>query len=124
MSIDEVGNEATRLLLDGESHRLREQYHAADTRVERSGAGFFVHFDVPDDIERIDTGERTVIHGVHATMDCLQYGMGFVLFVDDGLLSMVEGYTYEEEFPADIQTLRGVNVEYSGDDGVERRTLG
>lgn len=42
--------------------------------------------------------------------------MDFMLFVDDGRLSMLEGYTHQEELPANIETVHGVQLEYSDDD--------
>jgi len=118
-TIEEIGEKVAEMLLAGETdelRRLRNQYEAADTTVERSTTGFFVHFDVPDTIEPIETEERTILRGVYATLDSLQHGMDFMLFVDDGKLSMLEGYTHQEELPADMETLHGVQLEYSEDE--------
>jgi hypothetical protein len=121
-TVDEVLDEATRMLLAGKTpvlQRLREQYKAANTEIERSETGLFVHFDVPDDVEPARTEERRIIRGVYATMDCLQHGMDFMIFVDDGKLSMLEGYTHQEAFPADMQTVSGVDLEYSEDNSYD-----
>lgn len=121
-TIEEIGGKVMQILLSKDNielQQLRQQYEAADTEIERSETGFFIHFDVPTDIESIGTKDRTIIRGVYATMDCLQHGMDFILFVDDGALSMLEGYTHQEELPLDSQTLQGVQFHYSADDNSE-----
>lgn len=118
-TIGKIGEKVVEMLLSGETdelRRLRNQYEAAETTLERSTTGFFVHFDVPDDTEPIETKERTILRGVYATVDCLQHGMDFMLFVDDGRLSMLEGYTHQEELPDDMETVHGVQLESSDDD--------
>jgi hypothetical protein len=36
---------------------------------------------------------------VIARMEGLEHGAGFMLFIDDGVLVMLEGYTYDEPWP-------------------------
>jgi hypothetical protein len=90
------------LLLTGD-HRataaLRAQYgRASVSRVEFSGAGFFVEFSVPADAPRAEPGELT---GGNARIEVegLEHGAGCVLFVRDGMLRALEGYTYGEPWP-------------------------
>jgi hypothetical protein len=115
-TIEELADEVTRMLLSEDtstSKQLREQYEASDFEIERSESGFFVHFDLPDDVEPIEAEKRIIIRGVYATMDGLDYGIDFNLFVDDGVISMLEGYTHQEEFPSDVESLHGVQLEES-----------
>jgi hypothetical protein len=68
---------------------------------EFSGAGFFTHFALPKGAMAAPV--RTLRFGdVHATIAGLQHGADFVLFVDDGRLSMLEGASYGEPWPEEI----------------------
>src|SRR5690348_4348570 len=64
---------------------------------ERSSVGFFTELSVakgaplaPGPTGRVPFGD------VEATLAGLQHGAGFLLYVEGGLLSMLEGYSYEE----------------------------
>ncbi len=65
---------------------------------ECSGAGFFTEFVVDQSLERAPVG-NVRIADVLATVPTLVRGAGFVLFVEKGYLSMLEGYSYEEPWP-------------------------
>ena len=40
---------------------------------------------------------------VETTISGLRHGAGFVLFVDDGQLAMLEGFSYDGPWPQDIK---------------------
>jgi len=67
------------------------------TSRENTGAGFFSDLSVArDPAHKVTAGERT--RGwVHARIDGLQYEMGFILFLEDGFLSCLEGYLNGDE---------------------------
>ena len=76
---------------------LRAQYAAATVvRRELTGVGFFIDYAVPVNLPRIvppnlEMGDAaTLTNGI---------GVGFVLFVRDGAISMLEGYTYDQPWP-------------------------
>jgi hypothetical protein len=80
---------------------LRAQYAAATVvRRELTGVGFFIDYSVAVDAPRIvppnlEIGDAaTLTNGI---------GVGFVLFVRDGAISMLEGYTYDEPWPDDAR---------------------
>lgn len=91
---------------------LREQYDRADLEVDLTGAGFVVGFELPDDVRAIPIDERFHLGDVEATMNELDHGMGFVLFVEDGQISELEGYTYEEPLP---EMVTGLTLRYTGE---------
>lgn len=69
-------------------------------RVERreyTGVGFFTEFRHPDDVVRLPSSRRIRFGDVHADIDGLAHGAGFLLFIDNGLITMLEGYTYGGE---------------------------
>jgi hypothetical protein len=71
------------------------------TQRENTGAGFFTEFTVaptavPAPAAKLCFGD------VEATIRGLRNGAGFLLYVDRGLLVMLEGYAYEEPWPETI----------------------
>lgn len=80
---------------------IRQQLaHATITHREITGVGFFVHFALPADAPvRRDLLDVT-IGDVGAAFPGLQHGAGFLLFIRDGAVCMLEGYTYDEPWPA------------------------
>lgn len=81
---------------------LREQARGA--RVvsrEYTGVGFFITFDLAPDAPRLRQ-DKFHFGDVNAQVDGLEHGAGFVLFVQGGALSLLEGYTYAEDWPGEI----------------------
>jgi len=85
---------------------LREQLRQATvTSVELSGVGFFAHLAVPRGLP-IATPPRIVGGDAAIVLTGVEHGAGCVLFVDDGRLSMFEGYTYAgEEWAESVATI-------------------
>lgn len=74
---------------------LREQLaHASISSRELTGVGFFTHFAVPHEAPvRRDLASAELLD-VGARIPEIEHGAGFILFVRDGVISMLEGYTY------------------------------
>ncbi len=73
---------------------------------ELSGVGFFLNFSVPESAPRIGSG-RIVIGDVYFDLEGVEYGGGAILFVDDGHVSMLEGYLYgDEQWPKKPHLIR------------------
>ena len=91
---------------------LREQ--SARGRVanrEHSGVGFFCHFELDRDAPALRGDFH--IGDVHAEVEGLAHGVGLVLFIREGRLSMLEGYTYDRPWPENIG---GFTLRYSDSD--------
>lgn len=91
------------LLLAGDhpmSVLLREQYvRAAIREVELTGVGFFIEFEVPGDVARTDPANVTG-GNVHIEVEGLKHGIGCLLFVRDGVIATLVGYTFgDDEWP-------------------------
>ena len=103
-SMDELESAVVEMLLKG-GHpalvALQEQArHATVRKREYSGVGFFTEFDIPPSIPAAPVvTPRATVADVEATIDGLRNGAGFTLFVRDGYLEMLEGYTYDEPWP-------------------------
>lgn len=86
---------------------LRAQAERARiSRREYTGVGFFCDFDVPSDAGPLPTRSDFHVGDVNASLDGLKHGAGFVLFVRNGCLAMLEGYTYEEPWPQEVRNLK------------------
>ena len=63
-----------------------------------TGVGFVTKLDT--DVERAPVRPgRLCVGDVTVTIDGLERGAGFVLFVEDGVLDTLEGFTYDEPWP-------------------------
>ena len=79
---------------------VREQLaHATVGKREFSGAGFFTDFVVPTDARVRRDLPPMEIGDVGAEVPGLQHGAGFLLFIRDSGVSMLEGFTYDEPWP-------------------------
>jgi hypothetical protein len=68
-----------------------------------SEVGFFLTFDVPDEAPTILNPKDFHFGDVTASVDGLQFGAGFVVFVRGGRLDSLEGYSYDEPWPKTIR---------------------
>jgi hypothetical protein len=65
---------------------------------EYTGVGFFTNLRVPASAPRFPQTSRLVLGDVHAEVEGLQHGVGFLLFVDNGALQMLEGFSYVDSW--------------------------
>ena len=82
---------------------LRAQASAATvTKREMTGVGFFTTFSVPDHCSRLSRSKgQTWLADVGADLVGVEHGVGFVLFLRDGQIAVLEGFTYgESPWPA------------------------
>jgi len=95
-------------LLDGEDEVLsvlRQQLKAAVVSArEMTGVGFYTTFSVPDRVSRVPGNVSFKFGDVIAKMRELKWGAGFLLYVQEGALHMLEGYTYDEQWPGRISS--------------------
>lgn len=67
-----------------------------------SGVGFFADLVVPEDVEPARLHRDSLWFGdVAAEFDGLAHGGGFVVRIAEGRLEMLEGYTFDEPWPAE-----------------------
>jgi hypothetical protein len=85
---------------------LRQQFAVVEVeRREFSGVGFFTYFRVPASTLRLDGRTRMVIGDVYAEVTCLDHVVGFLLFVCDGALDMLECFIHDDQWPASPPSL-------------------
>ena len=80
-----------------------EQSHVSHR--EFTGVGFWTDIDMPDDLAAVTPSDFTV-GDVHATVDGLERGAGFVLLVRGGRMVQLEGYAHDEPWPLEIGAFR------------------
>lgn len=100
---EKLEEEVLRMLFEGDEPTLaalRFQLQLAKRNCrEMSGTGFFTHFKVPVEAPRLPNNPSFKFGDVTAELEGLQHGAGFMVFIDDGLLTMLEGYAYDEAWP-------------------------
>ena len=99
--------EAMEKLLNGNVANfstLREQLKAATVADRKNtGSGFYVDFFIPQNAPRISANPSFEISDVAGKLNGGKLDIGFVLFVKEGALSMLEGFTYgSDEWPEQI----------------------
>ena len=98
MKHKELANQVMKMLLSGDDKvllTLREQYESAViVSEEDTGVGFFICYQV-DSTMRIGEEFKTTfqIGDIDGEIDGIDGAVGFVLFIKDGYLTMLEGYT-------------------------------
>jgi hypothetical protein len=110
---NELERAVMTMLLTGDHptlQQLREQYDAASlSKRELTGVGFFADFSVPQGVPQLHEKRGFYIGDVIAEIVGLKHGAGFVLHIDSGKISFLEGYSYDEPWPGEI---RGFKLRY------------
>lgn len=67
---------------------------------ENSGVGFFSNLAVSADAPLL--AETSPLSGAHGDMVGIEHGMGFIVFLKEGRISMIEGYCNGDASTQDI----------------------
>ena len=78
----------------------RQLSHATVAERRFTGVGFFTDFAIATDAPVSRDLADITIGDVGAEFPRLKNGAGFLLFIRGGVVSMLEGYTYDESWPA------------------------
>jgi hypothetical protein len=102
-------DQVIRMLLAGDDEALavlRQQLdHAKVSSRRMTGVGFYTAFVVPPEATRVIDRPSFKLGDVNGTAANVKHGLGFLLYVTDGVLSMLEGYTYDEPWPNEFKGL-------------------
>ena len=98
MKHKELANQVMKMLFSGDEDvllTLREQYESAViVSEEDTGVGFFIRYQVDSTIRIGEEFKATFqIGDIDGEIDGIDGAVGFVLFIKDGYLTMLEGYT-------------------------------
>lgn len=105
--IKDLENEVMEKLLGGDDiilDILRNQYRKAVVeKREFTGTGFYTTFNIREDVPILEQKNSLHLGDVIGQIKGVNEGVGFVLFVKDGVIDFLEGYTYgDEKWPEDI----------------------
>jgi hypothetical protein len=95
-------------LVAGDDQRLAELREQLETTLaskrEMTGVGFFTTLSVLDPTHRL--GDQSLeLGGVIAQIPSLTYGAGFLLFIRNGFLNLLEGFVYgDDPWPENISS--------------------
>lgn len=102
-SLSRFENAILQKLLEGDLPffvNLREQLvECIVNDREHTGVGFFTSLSVPDHLPRI-RGLDVTFGDVVCEFPETRTEVGFLLYIKDGVLDMLEGYTYDEPWPS------------------------
>jgi hypothetical protein len=108
--MNRIEREAMDFLLTGDHPALatlRDQLRVSSVAErESTGVGFFTTVHVPSDAPRLDCRKRITIGDVYAEISGLAHGAGFVLFIENGALKLLECYIFESAWPSDPERVR------------------
>lgn len=97
----ELEKEVMKMLLDGNNEvlkSLRIQYEDAQiVNRQLSQKGFFTNFNINRDEQRLEGKKSFQLGDVVGQLNNVKDGVGFVLFIKDGAITMLEGFTYGNE---------------------------
>ena len=112
-----VEEQVMRKLLAGEDDALavlRQQLEMAVVSSRKlTGVGFYTSFSIPSEAPRLPGHPSFKLGDVNGTAANLQY-------VNDGAIAMLEGYTYDEAWPDNVD---GLELTYSGGRSREMKKL-
>jgi hypothetical protein len=78
--------------------------HLQSINVELTGVGFYAKFILDEKVEAVTEIAKSNFGGVQAEIPGVKNGCGFVLFVENGKIDTLEGYTYDEPWPSHFET--------------------
>lgn len=124
VGLTELERRVMEMLLAGDHpmlETLRQQFqHANVAKREYTGVGFFTHFEVPADVRRLPNNRSFELRDVFgASPDGPQREFGFILFIRDGVIDFLEGFTFYDRFPQpETVDANKITLEYS--EGAQR----
>ncbi len=110
-TVTQLEREVMEMLLSGEHPVLmvlRAQWERAKVvQREFTGVGFFTHFEIPVGVPRVPGRRSFQLDDVHADVPGLSHGVDFILFIRDGAIDFLEGFTYgDDRWPETIDTFQ------------------
>lgn len=113
--IQDLERHVMEMLLAGENPELellRQQYRASQVKSrELTGCGFFTYFAVDKSVASPIGHTNLQLGDVDAVIPNLEHGAGFVLFIENGYLDVLEGFCYDDSWPASVS---GFTLSYTG----------
>lgn len=96
--------EAMEMLIESDPENavtLKEQF-SKSAIVERrlTGSGFFTKYYIPNDVQKIKNKKINPLRAAFAKISGLEIGVGFLLFIENGVIDTLECAEYDSiDFP-------------------------
>jgi hypothetical protein len=107
-NLNKLEKQVIEMLLAGDDPvliALRKQIQSTKLKERKlTGVGFFLDFEMSVDVPVIPGVANFEIGDVSCQVPGLEHGLGFLLFVRNGRLKCLEGYTYDEPWPTELET--------------------
>ena len=88
---------------------LMKQYAVACVKQRiYTGVGFYTDYEVMDDSLRV-SNESLRLGGIEVEIAEIPNGCDFILYVENGMISCLEGYTYADPWPEHIKKYKIVD---------------
>jgi hypothetical protein len=103
-----------RLLADHELKPLRSAVNfdvVVVTDRELTGVGFLTEFERSEELKVFEAGVSLRWGSAGARLNASKIETGYLVYVDDGYITAVEGYTYGEDWPDQVQQIEIYKVE-------------
>jgi hypothetical protein len=89
---------------------LRRQLNSCSVESRTlTNEGFYTKLKVHDNSFRLITSQSAELSNVEAYIEGLKHGAGFTLFIRNGFIDTLEGYSYEESWPENIVSYKILN---------------
>lgn len=86
---------------------LRRQFEVCTIKKRKfTGHGFFTDFSVPEETQKRVGLDLVLDDVLGEDISGLQNGAGFLLFIKDGILDYLEGFSYEERWPESVNEFK------------------
>ena len=72
---------------------------------EFTGVGFLVEYERSDELRVFGTGVKLRWGKVGARLNAAKIETGYLVYVDDGYVTAVEGYTYGDKWPDQVKDI-------------------
>ena len=72
---------------------------------ELSGLGFLAEFERSEELKLFDAEVSLRWGKVGARLNASKIETGYLVYVDDGYITAVEGYTYGDEWPDEVEQI-------------------
>src|SRR6266513_1273121 len=76
---------------------LQQLHNCQVVSRRNTGCGFYTKLKFDPNVLPSESKERELVQGVHVSCPELQHGAGFILYIQDGYLQELEGYTFVDD---------------------------
>jgi hypothetical protein len=113
-----------RILRDSELNPVKHEVNFEQVKVldrDYTGIGFLTEFERSSELKLFADGVCLRWGKVGARLNASKIETGYVLYVDNGYLTTIEGYTYREDWPDDVDSIEIYELKPGMELGTERK---